>query len=130
MIASWIVFGFGVVVLLFGAAIAVRPVILPPFAGLFLSPAGFWVAVGFRLVMGWLMWSVAGASRAPGALRLLGGLMVVSALVLPVIGLDGLTAIAEWGSALPRWVLRNVGLFTALLGVFVTWAVSPRRSQG
>jgi len=129
MIASWIVFGFGVVVLLFGAAITVRPVILPPFAELFLSPAGFWVAVGLRLVIGLLMWSVAGRSRAPGALRLLGGLMVISAFVLPFIGLDGLTAIAEWGAGLSRWVLRNVGLFAALLGAFITWAVSPRRSQ-
>ncbi len=130
MISSWIVSGFGVLVLLFGAAIAVRPVILPAFADLFLSPAGFWIAVGFRLVMGLLMWSVADRSRAPGALRLLGGLMVVSAFVLPIIGLDGLTAIAEWGAGLSRWVLRNVGLLTALLGALITWAVSPRRVEG
>ncbi len=130
MIASWIVSGFGVLVLLFGAAIAIRPAILPSFAELFLSPAGFWVAVGFRFVMGILMWRVADTSRAPGALRLLGGLMVVSAFVLPVIGVDGLAAIAEWGMGLSRWVLRNVGLLAAVLGAFITWAVSPRRSQG
>ena len=130
MIASWIVSGFGVLVLLFGAAIAVRPVILPAFAEVFLSPAGFWIAVGFRFVMGLLMWRVADSSRAPAVLRLLGGLMVVSAILLPVIGLDGMTAIAEWGAGRSRWVLRNVGLLTAVLGAYITWAVSPRRSLG
>jgi hypothetical protein len=130
MIAQWIVSGFGVLVLLFGAAIAARPLILPAFADLFLSPSGFWIAVGFRFVIGLLMWNVAGSSRAPGALRLLGGLMLVSAFVLPVIGLDGLTAIVEWGMGLSRWVLRNVGLIAALVGAYITWAVSPRRSQG
>ena len=128
MIAEWIVSAFGVLVLFFGAAIAARPAVLPAFADLFLSPAGFWIAVGFRFVMGLLMWRVAGSSRAPAALRLLGGLMVISAFALPLIGLDGLTAIAEWGAGLSRWVLRNVGLLAALLGAFITWAVSPRRS--
>jgi hypothetical protein len=80
--------------------------------------------------MGVLMWSVAGSSRSPAALRLLGGLMVVSAFVLPAIGLDGMIAIVEWGTGLSRWVLRNVGLLAALLGAFITWAVSPRRSEG
>jgi hypothetical protein len=130
MIAQWIVSGFGVIVLLFGAAIVVRPTSLPAFADLFLSPTGFWIAVGLRLLMGVLMWSVAGSSRAPAALRLLGGLMVVSAFVLPVIGLDGMIAVVEWGTGLSRWVLRNVGLLAALLGAFITWAVSPRRSEG
>ncbi|MEJ2547300.1 MAG: hypothetical protein P8125_05725 [Gemmatimonadota bacterium] len=130
MIAQWIVSGFGVIVLLFGAAIVVRPRSLPAFADLFLTPSGFWIAVGLRLLIGVLMWSVAGSSRSPAALRLLGGLMVVSAFVLPVIGLDGMIAVAEWGTGLSRWVLRNVGLLAALLGAFITWAVSPRRSEG
>jgi hypothetical protein len=130
MIVRRIVAGFGVIVMLFGASIVVRPRSLPAFADFFLTSTGFWIAVALRLSMGLLIWSVAGSSRSPAALRVLGGLMVISAFVLPLLGLEGLTAIAEWGRGLSPWILRNVGLFAALIGAFITWAVSPRRSQG
>lgn len=129
MTARRIVLAFGWLVVLVGVWVLVRPGGLIDFADTFLTPTGFWVAVALRLLLGALLWIVAAASRTPLALKVLGALVFVSGLALPVIGLERMQAIADWGAGLDAYQLRLVALVTAGLGAFILWSVWPRRSE-
>lgn len=127
--ARWIVTGFGVVVVCLGAGSLAWPDTLVDFAEQFVSTRGLWIAVALRLALGILLWITAPASRTPVVLRVLGVLFVLSAAALPILGLDRLEAIVDWGSGLAPIALRAAGLVAALVGAFLVWSVSPRRSE-
>ncbi|MGD8496678.1 MAG: hypothetical protein PVF05_10835 [Gemmatimonadales bacterium] len=127
--ARWLVVGFGVLVVCIGAWVVFDPTRLPEYATRFVSPSGLWIAIALRLAVGVLLWITAAASRTPRTLRVLGGLFVASAVALAVLGLERLQGIVDWGTALDPAVLRGVGLFVALVGAFLVWSVSPRRSE-
>lgn len=128
-VARWLVVGFAIFVVCIGAWVIVDPARLPEYATRFVSPTGLWIAIGMRLAVGVLLWVTAAASRTPRTFRVLGALFVLSALALVVLGLDRLQGIVDWGAALDPSVLRGVGLLAALVGAFLVWSVSPRRSE-
>ena len=130
MIARWIVTGFGLFVVCVGAWILVQPYGLKEFADLFLTPGGLWFAVALRLTMGALLWVCASASRTPLVVRVLGAMFFLSGLALPIVGLDRMLQLAEWGAIRDPSALRGVGLVAAALGAFIVWSVWPRRSEG
>jgi hypothetical protein len=127
-VARWIISVFGTLVACLGLWVVVSPRGLVQFADAFLTPGGIWFAAALRITLGLLLWGVAGASRTPGILRLLGVLFVASGVALPFIGLDRVTQVAQWGAAQEDLLLRSVGLLTAGIGAFLTWSVWPRRS--
>ena len=127
--ARWIVVGFGVIVASLGATFVAWPATLVDFAEQFVSTRGLWIAVAVRLTLGILLWITASASRTPTVLRALGVLFVLSAVVLPFLGLQRLEGIVDWGSNLDGLVLRTVGLVATVVGAFLVWSVSPRRSE-
>lgn len=127
--ARWLVVGFGVLVVCIGTWVVVDPQQLPTYANRFVSPTGLWVAVGMRLGVGGLLWFTAPASRTPTVLRVLGVLFILSGLTLAVLGLGRLQGIVDWGSDLDALAFRSVGLVAALVGAFLVWSVSPRRSE-
>lgn len=127
--ARWLVVGFGVLVVCIGAWVVVDPQQLPTYANRFVDPTGLWIAVGMRIAVGALLWVTASASRTPRALRVLGVLFVLSGLTLAVLGLERLQGIVDWASGLDDLTFRGVGLAAALVGAFLVWSVSPRRSE-
>lgn len=127
--ARWLVVGFGIFVVCIGAWMIFDPARLPEYATRFVSPAGLWIAIGLRLAVGGLLWITAEVSRTPRTLRVLGALFVVSAVALAVLGLERLQGIVDWGTALDPVMLRGMGLLAALVGAFLVWSVSPRRSE-
>jgi len=127
--ARWLVVGFGVMVVCIGAWVVADPAALPEYATRFVSPSGLWIAVGMRLAVGALLWFTATASRTPAVLRVLGILFALSGLALAILGLERLQGIVDWGSVLAPIALRGVGLVAALVGAFLVWSVSPRRSE-
>lgn len=127
--ARWLVVGFGIFVVCIGAWVVVDPARLPEYATRFVSPSGLWIAVGMRLAVGALLWATATASRTPAVLRVLGILFVLSGLALAFLGLERLQGIVDWGSNLDPMALRGVGLVAALVGAFLVWSASPRRSE-
>ena len=129
MKARWFVIAFGVLVIFMGAWIMVRPFGLTQFADLFLTSSGLWVAAGLRVVFGVLLWMSAAASRMPRTLRVLGALFVIGGLALPVMGLERLQGIAEWGASQDGNVLRVAATLAIGLGTFVIWSVWPQRSE-
>jgi hypothetical protein len=87
------------------------------------SKTGLWVAFIIRLAFGISLWLVAPASRAPGVLQVLAVVSVVSAIVLPLIGVSRFKSILSW------WLGRSPGLMRVwlavalVLGVFILWSV-------
>lgn len=125
-----IIAGFGLLVLGLGLYVLVSPGALPQFADNFLSPTGVWVAAGFRLTLGIVLWMAADASRTPRVFRFLGVLFVLGGLAIPVIGLARLEAMATWGMDQPDLLLRGMGFMVTALGAFLFWATRSRKAQG
>jgi hypothetical protein len=129
MMARWFVVAWGALFMCLGFWVLIQPRGLVEFADLFLTSTGLWVAVVLRLVVGVLLWTSAGVSRTPRVLKVLGALFVFSAFALPVVGLERMRRIADWGAGLDDPVLRAVSLLVIGLGGFIAWSVLPRRSE-
>ena len=125
--ARWILTAFGVLVACIGVTVVAWPTRLLDFADLWVTTRGLWIAAALRLLVGVLMWIVAGASRTPKTFRVLGALFVVTGVLLPILGLDYLRGIVEWGSSRSDGVLRGMGLLATVLGAFIAWSAAPRR---
>ena len=127
--ARWLVFAWGVLFLCLGAWVLFEPRGLVQFADVFLTSTGLWVAVALRLFIGALLWAAAKASRTPRTLKVLGALFMISAVALPVVGLERIRRIADWGAGLDDPALRVVSLVVIGLGAFIAWTVWPRRDE-
>jgi hypothetical protein len=127
--ARWFVLAWGALCMCVGVWVLIQPRGLVQSADLFLTSSGLWVAVVLRLLVGVLMWMSATVSRTPRVLRVLGALFVFSAFALPVVGLERMRRIADWGAGLGDPVLRGVSLVVVGLGAFIVWTVWPRRSE-
>lgn len=127
--ARWLVAGFGLLVICVGAFVLVQPLGLKGFSDVFLTSSGLWFAAGLRLVVGVLLWISAAASRTPRVLRVFGALFVLGGILLPVVGLERMQAVAEWGAGQDASVLRGVGLMATAMGAFFVWSVWPRRRE-
>lgn len=127
--ARWLVVGFGVLVVCLGATAVVWPDRLVAFARLFLTTRGLWIAVVLRLTVGVLLWATASVSRTPLVFRVLGALYFASGIAWPILGLEFLRGVVEWGSALDDVAVRGMALAAALFGVFLVWSAAPRRSE-
>ncbi len=125
-----IIAGFALLVLGLGLYAVVSPRGLPRFAEIFLSPTGLGVAITLRLTVGTLMWMAADSSRTPRFLRVLGMLLVISAVALPVIGLARMESMAAWGMAQGDPLLRVMALMVTGLGAFLLWSTTSRKAGG
>lgn len=125
----WLVVGFGVLVVTIGAWVVLDPAQLIAYGNRFTSSTGLWIAVSLRLAVGVLLWTTAAASRTPAVLRVLAVLFVLSGITLAFFGIERLQGIVDWGAGLDPIALRSIGLVVALVGAFLVWSVSPRRSE-
>jgi len=87
------------------------------------SKTGLWVAFIVRLAFGISLWLVAPASRAPVVLQVLAVVSVVSALVLPLVGVSRFKSILSWWSSQSPGFMRVWLAVAAVLGVFILWSV-------
>ena len=129
MKARTLVAGFGALIVCTGAWIVVQPHGLVQFAELILTPGGLWFAVVFRITVGVLLWLTAAHSRTPLAFRVLGVLIIASGIALPLVGLDRIVQVAEFGAGQNDWLLRGVGLLMAGFGAFLVWSIRPPRAE-
>lgn len=129
MIARQVVLAFGWLVVGTGGWVVIQPSGLVDLAGLFLKPDRLWLVIAIRLTVGALMWVAATGSRTPRTLKVLGALMIVSGFAIPVVGLEGVRSIADWGAGLQPIALRLVGLVTIGFGAFIVWALWPRKIE-
>ena len=69
----------------------------------FQTPAGLYVAMAIRLVLGLALFLAAPASRAPDLLRILGIVIMVAGFITPLLGLE------RFRRLLDSWVTRGSG---------------------
>ena len=93
-----------------------------------LTPTGLYAIAALRVGIGLLLMMVAGSSRAPRALRVVGAFVLVAGLVTPLFGVERSRAILEWEAAQGTALVRVVAVLVAAIGGFVAYAVAPRRS--
>jgi hypothetical protein len=83
---------------------------------------GMWLAVLLRVVFATVLWYAAPLSRTETALRVLSGLVALSALVLPIFGFSRFQDTIEWWLRLPGGLVRIWCIVAIVLGCFVFWS--------
>lgn len=78
-------------------------------------------AVGVRLAIGVLLIMAAPATLYPTAFRVLGGLMLLAAFVLPFLGIDRIARIVNWVAGWPSLAMRAWLLVGFAFGVFLIY---------
>ncbi len=82
------------------------------------------VAIVVRLLMGAALISVAARSDFPVILEIFGGLSILGAIALIVMGRARMTRLIKWGFGLPSPNTRMGGFFAILLGGFLIYALT------
>jgi hypothetical protein len=121
---------------LFISAVGLVGILVPSrllcLAASFLSSGavGFYVIATVRIAFGLLLISVASASRAPRALRILGYVVVLLGITTALMGL---LAVQQGGAAIDWWSHQSSGVWrltwglVLALGAFVAYACAPMR---
>ena len=120
-----------VLVALFGAAIAglgilgfVRPRSLVGFVeSTWQSRAGFYGAIGLRVVFGLLLLAAGPESRFPQVLWVVGMISLVAAVLSPLVGFERLRRYVQWWSDRSASLVRAWSLVTLGFGAFLVYAV-------
>lgn len=120
---SFVVSGFALFILVVGGLGLASPEALMSFVRRWQTPAGIWVAAGFRIAFGAAVWLAAPLSRAPVVLQLLAGVSVMSGIALPVLGLSRFAAIVSWWERRPAAFKRLWPGVACVFGGFLLWSV-------
>jgi hypothetical protein len=116
-----------VVVSIFAVGMGAFGLVSPPgmaaFALRWRSRAGLWTASIGRLVIGVALWIVAPTSRTPVVLQVLAVLSMLSALVLPLLGVSRFESILSWWSRQSPGFIRSWSALAVVLGIFLLWSV-------
>jgi hypothetical protein len=122
-----IVAGFGVFIIGLGLTMAISPQTLIEFAESFISPGGLGVAAALRITLGVLLWAASDASRMPKTLKVFGVLFVVGGLAIPLIGVERMRAMVDWGIVQGDGWMRMNSLIAMAMGAFFVWATVTKR---
>ncbi len=114
---------FGGLMTLVGATGVVSPAMLMRgVTSLWQTGRGMHVAVGIRLVMGVVLIAAAPSCRFPEAVRILGIIALVAAVLIPFIGSKRLGALIDWWASSPPGLVRVSGVVATAFGVFLIYA--------
>jgi hypothetical protein len=116
LVVSIFVVGMGVLGL-------VSPTAMAAFVLRWRSKTGLWTAFIGRLILGVVLWIVAPTSRTPVVLQVLAVLSVLSALVLPLLGVSRFESILTWWSRQSPGFIRSWSALAVVLGIFLLWSV-------
>ena len=121
-------FVFGLCILTVGAVGILAPSVLVWIAQHAATSGAFYVVATVRLAFGLVLISVASASKAPRALRILGYIILIAGIAT---ALTGLLAIGRARDTIDWWlqqgsgVVRLTGVLVLALGGFVAYACAP-----
>jgi uncharacterized membrane protein YidH (DUF202 family) len=118
----------GIVVGTFGLIGVVAPDRLLRTASALLSPGAIYAVAALRLAFGLAILLVAGRSRAPIALRVLGVLFLLSGVVTMSIGVERARGMIEWARAQDTTAIRLGATVAVMVGAFIVYSVVPARS--
>ncbi|HEY3048038.1 MAG TPA: hypothetical protein VGJ72_11325 [Polaromonas sp.] len=117
----------GLLIAAMGIVGIVAPSVPLQIAHSLLTPGGLYVVAAVRVCFGLLLLWVAPGSRTPVALRVLGALIVVAGLFTPLFGVERSRAALDWWSGQGPAFMRVSLSLAVVFGLFVVYAVAPRR---
>ena len=88
-------------------------------------PGVLYLAAAGRVAFGVVLIMVAEASKAPGAFRVVGGLVLAVGIAMPFLARERTDAFIDWWLGLPAWMVRVWCAFAGLLGAFLLYGVAP-----
>lgn len=121
---------FGAFVVVIGVTGLVSPPRLAAFVGRWRSQMGLTFAAGIRLLLGIALLLAAPDSRAPLYLQVFGGLALVAAVALPLLGQRRFDALIDWWVAQAPATVRLWCLVALAVGASFVWAVFPESQAG
>ena len=123
-------FVFGLCISAVGASGILAPSGVVWLAQHFVTSGSFYVLAAVRMAFGLILISVAPASRAPKALRVLGYVILVLGITTALIGLVAIErarGTIEWWLQQGPGLVRLTSVFILALGGFVAYACAPGR---
>ena len=127
-----VAFVVGLCISAFGAVGIVAPSGSVWLAQHFVTSRAFYVIATIRIVFGLILISVASASRAPKALRVLGYVILILGITTALTGLVAIErarGIIEWWLQQGSGLTRLTSVFLLALGGFVAYACAPQRGE-
>jgi hypothetical protein len=88
------------------------------------TPAGLYTIAILRVGIGLVLIGASRASRARGALRVIGAMVVVAGLATPWFGTDRANAVVNWVSGQGPMLIRLGAGVVLAFGGFITYAVA------
>jgi hypothetical protein len=125
----WVAIAFGLAIVAIGVVAMVDPALLLGAATFTQTSVGLYIAAGLRVVFGLVLIGSATSARLPRTVRILGAFIVLAGIVTPFVGIERVGAIVEWWSAQGVAFLRAWGMLAAIFGLFIIYAVTPRRRR-
>lgn len=113
---------FGFIVAAVGMVGVAIPTVLLEATPFLLTETGLYAAAAFRIIVGVVLFTAAGASRMPRTLRILGVLIILGGIVTPFIGVDRARAMVDWWAALGPAFMRAWAFLAVIFGSFVIYA--------
>ena len=129
-VVKTVAFMFGLCISAVGAVGILAPSDIVWLAQHFVTSGAFYVIATVRIAFGLILISVAPASRAPKALRILGYVILILGITT---ALTGLVAIGQAQGTIEWWLQQGSGLvrltsvLLLALGGFVAYACAPAR---
>jgi hypothetical protein len=108
---------------LLGVILLVKPAVTHDLTRLFADKTGMWVATAIRAVLGLGLLAAASDSKAPMLLRILGLLILIVAIAMPILGLEGHRKMIDWWLARPRTVEMLCGAAALVFGVGLIYLI-------
>jgi len=127
-VVKTLAFVFGLCISAVGAVGILAPSGLVWLAQHFATSGAFYVIATLRIAFGLILISVASASRAPKALRVLGYVILILGITTALTGLVGVErarGAIEWWLQQGSGILRLTGVLVLALGGFVAYACAP-----
>ena len=123
----WLAIAFGFMIAAIGIVGMADPALLLYATSFMLTSLGLYIAAAIRVVFGLVLIGVAATSRMPRTLRILGFFIVIAGIITPFFGIARARAFVEWWSVQSTVFMRIWVSFAVLFGLFIIYAVSPRR---
>jgi hypothetical protein len=117
-----IVAGFGLFIAAFGVWMLASPTGVAQLLEGAITPVGLGVGAAFRVTLGVLLWVASGVSRTPRTFKVLGVLIVIGALAVVALGVEGIHGIWEWSVARGDAYLRFDAAAAVAMGAFFMWS--------
>ena len=114
---------FGLLTLLVGMVIIINPEIVFGYLRRHLEKLGLHIiAIVVRLVLGALLIYLAGVSRFPLVIEVLGWLSIIAAITFAIIGRNNFINLISWAMSFQKPYGRVGGFIAVCLGAFLVYA--------